>query len=81
MIVGRVVPADAKSVIAGDQALDITAHRLLDAEAFDALRGAVAVEFIGVGRDVPCACRHFEKFALTSIRIEQSVSQCDRRDE
>jgi hypothetical protein len=49
MVVGWVIPSDGKGVVAGDQALHITAHGLLGAEALQALGGTVTVQFVGVG--------------------------------
>jgi len=78
MVIGRIEPADRKGVVAGDQALHITANRLLRSETGNALLGASTVQFVGVGRDVPCLSRHIEKFTLTGIRIEQPVGGCRR---
>jgi len=81
MVIGRIEPADGEGVVAGDQALHIAADGLLRTETGDALLGATAIKFVGIGRDVPCLRRHIEKFTLTSIRIEQPVSGCCRCDE
>jgi len=76
MVIGWVEPANRKGVVAGDQALDITANRLLRTETGDALLGAGTVQFVGVGRDVPCLSRHIEKFTLTGIGVKHPVSGC-----
>jgi len=81
MVIGRIEPADRKGVVAGDQALHITANRLLRSETGDTLLSAGTVQFVGVGRDVPCLRRHVEKFTLTGIGVKHPVSGCRGCDE
>jgi len=81
VVIRRIEPANRKSVVAGNQALDIAAHGVLDAESLYTFCGAISVELVGVGRDVPCLSRHFQKFAFPRERVEQFVSRCRGRDE
>ena len=81
VIVGRIAPQPRERFLAGDESLGVTAHGLFDTETFHTLRRPLAVQFVGVGRDVPRLRRHVEELALTGERIEQSVSGCRRRDE
>jgi len=76
MVIGRIEPANREGVVAGDETLDIAAHCLLRSETGDALLGASTVQFVGVGRDIPCLSRHVEKFTLTGIGIKHPVSGC-----
>lgn len=72
VVVGRIEPCRAESVVRGDEALDIAAHRLSGSEAGNALFCALPVEFVGIGHDVPCLRRRFEEHPFAREWIEQS---------
>ncbi len=76
MVIWGIEPANGKGVVAGNQALDITANRLLRTETGNALFSAGTIKFVGVGRDIPCLSRYIEKFTLTGIGVKHPVSGC-----
>jgi len=78
MVIRRVRPHDPKSVVAGKQALYITAYRLRRAKALNALSCAFPVEFVGVRRHMPCFCRRVKEFTLTSERVKHLHDWCGR---
>jgi hypothetical protein len=51
----------------------ITAHDLLRAETLNALLNTLAIQFVGVERDVPALRCGFEKLPFTAERIEQTM--------
>jgi hypothetical protein len=73
VIVGWVAPERAEGAVAGDQPLGVAADRLFGAKALEALCRALAVEFVGVGRDIPGRRRRLEESALSRKGIEQPV--------
>ena len=80
VVVGWVVPADAEGVVAGDEPFHVAAQRLFGAEAFDAAGGALAVEFVRIGRDLPGCRGGIQECALPGEGIEQAMCGCRRGD-
>jgi hypothetical protein len=71
VVIRRIEPGSTKGIIGGQQPFHVAAHRLLRAEALDTHLRAFAVQFIGIGRDVPCFRRYVEKLSIPRKRVEQ----------